>query len=235
MATPAAEQNRNGVTTFGSVAVGAMTVVAVGTTAILFGGGFGLIRWDEYATLRFEHFFPGTALKTVALAVLSYFCGGFAAARWSAHPGRTAGCGVGTWAVATTALVLVAIPPMMTLVPAVAAGTKPGITALVETIESLRPRILSDMSLLKGKVVSTMDLQRPKKSAIDQAEEETHRAKAKLDAAATAYAAERFQLLGFAALLFGVLAAIAGAWFANGPNASPRTTWRRLRAVLSPK
>lgn len=223
LATAAVESKPFRVMPFGGLLIGAASTLVVGFLFLLLGGGLGLLAWDSVISFRWSELFPWTAVGLVALAIVSYFVGAYAAARLAGPESRRQSYwyGFSTWALATAAFLAVSAPTVFTAVSATGAGSQPALAALVDTLESVRPRIVSDLQVLKGKVVTTVDLHRPTKGITERAEEEAKRAAKKAKTEEMARAAAAVQLTLFVSLVLGALAAVFGARLAGPSSETP--------------
>lgn len=218
--------------------VGALICCLLQIGASLLGGGIGLsaIEIEKGDT-------PGTALTLGAITALafslfgSFFAGSYLSYFWSGQSSRDSVVpyGLTTWAIASALLLLFVgrgvVSSMGKLLAnaGVVAGATSGTEAMLERIE--RIRIVSDLSIIKGKIVTQLHVPDTKGGIVGaslkegkktvQEIEESPETKAELEKAGEEIR-RATALASFAALALMVLSAIASVLGAGVADSAKR-------------
>lgn len=215
---------------FGSVLVGSIIVLGIQTLFGLLGAAIGL------TTIELEESLPGWGtlifygIFGLVSLIVSFGLGGFVAARLDGVQDRFSAVvhGIAAWALVTLALVLLSarlITVFGGFFTAAGIGAGSAITAssVLQEITSLKPRIVTDLQIFKGKAVTTLETTPPQEvrpeAVVSQAKKDVEKLAEKPEVredvekigAVTRKTAAGASWIIFLSLLTGLLASGGGA------------------------
>jgi len=207
------------------VLVGTVVAIASKLMLILLGVGVGLLVFPFSRTgdhWVWQGFAVGSALYFAVAIGVSYFIGGFIASRLHRTSDRAEICfqGLALWG---TTLCLVSLLGTAVFFAAWPSAEK-GITAVaaVEAMQRVKPRIVTDLSLLKGKAVTVLDFGVTPNQLAKTIENSANSPQAEEAADMIRKATTALSLMGFGAMLLAMLTSVTGAYFGNPLRAAQR-------------
>jgi hypothetical protein len=207
-----------------AVFVGCVVAMAAEVMLLLFGSGIGLLTISFGSDNPWLPIGFGACLYLVVSLFLTYFLGGYIAARRFRVESGVAVPGLAVWGTSSCVITLLAVMIFFTSLARVAktGSTALEAVALLGELQRLDPQIVTDMSLLKGKAVTSLRVKvdpRQLAQTVDQGARELNSPQNKEAAAKVANAAREAAAATSLAAFFAMLSAFAGSllgsWWAH--------------------
>lgn len=157
---------------FSAILISALICMAIQFSLVLLGGGLGLTILDNAGDTLTSGMKIGGFVFGALAVLISFFVGGYLASRLSPARSRAVAAvhGAGVWAVVLIVMVSVVGTTAFSFMDStlkqagLAVGAANTAEALIEELRERQPRIVSDVQLKEGKVVSELQLGKPASS-----------------------------------------------------------------------